>query len=140
MRNKEGLTIDDSYRLYKKNGGTILKQTYKKIVLAYNKEIASQALLGKVVKLPHACGSLWIKLYQTNYENPKVDLNETKKSGKTIYHLNLHSDGHMGRWVWSKRNNLMKNLVYYSFQASRDNKIAVAKIMKEENGHKRYFS
>ena len=139
MRNREGLTIDNAYRLYRENGGTILRPISKKIILAYNKELTQLALSGKTVQLPHACGTPWIKLYQTNYEKPPVDLNETKKAGKTIYHLNLHSEGYMGRWIWSKRNNLMRNLIYYSFQACRANKRAVAAIMKKD-GHKRYFS
>ncbi|GAF94056.1 unnamed protein product [marine sediment metagenome] len=77
-------------------------------------------------------------MYKTN--TYKVDLNETRLAGKTIYHLNDHSDGFMSRWVWSKRNNLMRNLVYYSFTATRANKRELAAHMKRPDGHKKYFS
>jgi len=137
----KGYSLNHAYKFYKdKYGDDIDKATYRAVCCAFNKEVINQALEGKMVKLPHRMGSIWVKKYQIDPDNPPIDLNESKKAGKVIYHLNFHSDGYTARWAWSKRNNLVTNLIYYSFHATRANSRALAKIMKDPGGHKRYFS
>jgi len=140
-RIKEGFGLDDAYKFYKdKHGPKVDKSTYRKICYEFNKMMVDDVLEGKVVKVPHRLGELWIKKYKIDLDNPPIDLNETKKAGKIVYHLNQHSDGYQCRWSWSKRNNLVTNMIYYSFHATRANSRELAKIMKQPGGHKRYFS
>ena len=138
---KEGFGLDHAYEFFKKKHGLdIDKKTFRKVCYAFNKSVVEDALEGKMVKLPHRMGALWVKKYKIDYDNPPIDLNESRKAGKIIYHLNFHSDGYTARWAWSKRNNLVTNMIYYSFHATRANSRALAKVMKQEGGHKRYFS
>jgi len=137
----KGYTLSDAYKFYKnKTQSSIDKDTYRNICYDYNKNLTASILEGKFMKLPHRLGDLWIKKYKIDPEKPPVDLNESRKAGKTVYHLNFHSDGYMARWSWSKKNNLVTNLIYYSFHATRANSRALSAIMKKENGHKKYFS
>lgn len=137
----KGYSLSHAYDFYKKkHGAKVDKSTYRKICYAFNKSVCEDVLEGKMVKLPHRLGSLWIKKFQVNPDKPPIDLNETKKAGKIVYHLNFHSDGWCARWSWSKLNKLVSNLIYYSFTPSRENSRAVAAVMKQPDGHKRYFS
>lgn len=137
----KGYSLSHAYKFYKdKHGGDVDKDTYRQVCYAFNKMVIDDALEGKMVKLPHRMGSIWVKKYKVDPDKPYVDLNESKKAGKVIYHLNFHSDGFQARWAWSKRNNLVTNMIYYSFHATRANSRALAKVMKEPNGHKRYFT
>ena len=137
----KGYSLTHAHKFYKeKTGDDISRSDYRAICCAFNKAIVEEALEGKVVKLPHRMGSLWVKKYKMDPNKPNIDLNESKKAGEVIYHLNFHSDGYNARWAWSKRNNLVTNLIYYSFHATRANSRALAKVMKQPDGHKRYFS
>lgn len=138
---KKGYSLDHAYQFFKKKHGINMdKKTYRELCYAFNKMLVDDILEGKMTKLPHRLGSLWIKKYQIDPNNPPIDLNETKRTGKIVYHLNFHSDGFSAKWAWKKRNNLVTNLIYYSFQTTRANSRALARVMKEEGGHKRYFS
>ena len=140
-RISNGYGLDHSYKFYKnKYKKGVSRELYRKICYDLNRMIVEDALEGKVVSLPHSMGSLWIKKYQTDLDNPPIDLNESKKRGKRIYHLNEHSDGYQGRWSWHKYNNAITNKIYYSFTATRANKRAVSKVFKQPGGHKRYFA
>lgn len=139
----KGYSLDHAHRFFQqkyKGKWSIDRQTYRNICYAFNKMLVEGIINGRVEKLPHSMGELWVKKYKIDYDNPPIDLNESRKAGKVIYHLNFHSDGYQCRWAWSKRNNMVKNLIYYSFKASRANGRAVAQVMKQPKGHKRYFS
>lgn len=137
----KGYSLTHAYKFYKeKHGNNVDQATYRKICCEFNKKVCELVLKGRVVKLPHNVGDLWIKKIQTNWEKPRIDLNETKKRGKTIYHLNEHSDGWWARWYWTRFNNRITNVIFYSFHPTRANSRAVAAIMKQKDGHKRYFS
>lgn len=137
----KGYSLDHAFKFYKeKHGRNVDLATYRKICYAFNKMLVDDVLEGKIVKLPHRLGSLWIKKYKINLEKLAIDFKATKEYGKTIYHLNEHSDGYEARWAWSKRNNLVRNLIYYSFTATRENSRRVSKVMQTEGGHKRYFT
>lgn len=136
----KGYSLSHAHKFYKKKTGSkIEKALYREICCAFNKALIADALEGRVVKLPHSMGSMWVKKYQADPENPPIDLNASKLAGKKIYHLNFHSDGYAAKWVWSKRNNLVTNLIYYSFHATRANSRSLAKVMKQPEGHKRFF-
>lgn len=137
---KKGYSLTHAYKAFKEKHGNLVTLTeYRKICVEFNKRIVSNALTGRVVKLPYGIGDFWIKKIQTDWEKPRLDLNETKIQGKKVYHLNEHSDGWWARWYWTK-NHRIPNMKLYSFQPTRGNSRAVAKIMKQPEGHKRFFS
>ncbi len=137
----KGYSLTHAHAFFKKRHDVdIDRKTYRSVCYAFNKMLIEDALEGKMVKIPHRLGTIWVKKYKIDPDNPPIDLNETKKAGKIIYHLNFHSDGYTARWAWSKRNNLVTNLIYYSFKATRANGRALAKILKQPNGYKRYFT
>ena len=137
----KGDSLSHAFVFYKdKHKSNVSKKEYRDICCAFNKKIVDVALTGRVVKLPFRMGEIWIKKIKTNWDNPPIDLNESKKQGKTIYHLNMHSDGWWARWYWTRTNSRISNVTYYSFDATRDNSRAVAKIMKTPGGYKRFFS
>lgn len=138
---KKGYSLTHAHKFYeKKHGVKIEKSLYKNICYEFNKELVNVILTGRIVKLPHRVGDLWIKKIKTDWTNPPIDLNASKKAGKKIYHLNSHSDGWWARWYWTRNNSPIPNINYYAFDATRDNSRAVAAIMKQENGYKRFFS
>ena len=141
LAKENGYGLDHAYKFFKKKHGKLVeRELYRKICYDLNKMIVDNVVEGRVVHLPHAMGSLWAKKFEVNYEKPPVDLNETKKAGKTIYHLNHHSDGFMAKFTWSKRNNLIANLIYYSFKPTKANSSKISQVMKQPDGHKRYFT
>lgn len=139
VKDDNGLT--EAYKFFKtKHSHKIDIYTYKKICYEINKMICDQVLQGKMVSLPHGIGAIWIKKYKMNLDKPKLDLHETKKQGKKIYHLNFNSDGYQVRWCWRKKHNWFKNTKFYSFHPTRDNSRRLAKVMKQEGGHKKFMT
>lgn len=142
----KGYSLDHAYGFYKKkhfdkgDAYEVDKATYRKICYAFNKKVIDKALTGSLVKLPHSMGCIWCKKFKINWEKPPIDLNETRKKGKVVYHLNEHSNGWCARWTWSKRNNLIANLIYYSFKPTRSNSRKLSNVMQQPEGHKTFFS
>jgi len=137
---KNGYSLEHAYEFFKeKHNIDISYKEYREICYDFNKMIVNEVLEGKTQKLPHSMGMLWIKKFKMNYDNPAIDFKATKEAGKTIYHLNEDSDGYCGRWTWSKRNNLAKNMIYYSFQPSWTNKRACSAEFKKHNGYRKFF-
>jgi len=138
-------TLTHAYRFYKEKykkefGRKIASKEYKEICYAFNKKVTEGALEGKTMYLPFSMGSLRVKRKETNYEKPAIDWKATKDAGKTIHHLNQHSDGWKANWTWLKMNNLIANLRVYSFSAVRANRRAVAQVMKQKGEYRRYFT
>ena len=143
---KEGYSIKQAYtfyrKRYKKDTELVDRELYPKICKEFNLMIIEEALhkpLG--VKLPYALGRIWIKKFKINWDKPPVDLNETRKQGKTIYHLNRETEGYCFRWAWSRKVNLMTNLIYYSFKPTKYASDTLAKFIKStEHCNKKFFS
>lgn len=131
-------SLDDCYKFFKnKYKIAVTKKEYRNICYDFNKMIAKDVLKGKITTIPYYLGALWGKKFKA--PKKQVDFDETKRLGKTIYHLNEHSDGYSVRWAWEKKNNLVTNLIYYSFIPSRKNKRDLVSSVKEKDGHKKYF-
>lgn len=142
---KEGYSLDDSYLFYKekmikKGVAPISKKLYREICCDYNKKVVAKALTGSMFKLPHSMGAIWIKKFKINWDKPPVDLNESKKQGKVVYHLNFHSDGWCARWAWNRLKSAAANMTFYNFTATRTNSKLVSEIMQRPNGHKIFYS
>jgi len=137
-------TLTHAYKFYKEKYKDqpeykLTASEYKALCYDYNKRASAKVLEGEIVFVPYSLGQVYIKRRETNYARPGIDWVESKKAGVRIYHMNFHSDGWRCRWHWSKRNNLITNLIYYSFKPSRANDRLLAAIMKVKDGYKRYF-
>ena len=131
-------SLSDCYKFFKeKYDISVSKKEYRSICYDFNKEIVKDVLKGRVTKLPYYLGALWGKKFKSS--KLQVDFAETKRLGKTIVHLNEHSDGYSVRWAWEKKNNLITNLKYYTFVPSRENARALSGEVKKPDGHKKYF-
>lgn len=145
-RIKNGYSLTHAYKYFKKkykdrsDSYKITEKQYKTLCKAFNESVIDLALEGKGVKLPHSLGMLWVKKFKMNWDKPPIDLNATKKEGKIIYHLNAHSNGWCARWQWTRRNQDVRNLIYYNFDMTKTNKQRIPPIMKQENGYKRFFT
>ena len=132
-------TLKDSYFNYIKDKDInspyyIDEQEYMNIIEDYIK-IINDELLNKasIFKMPYRLGTIQIvKLSSSNNRNKKysIDFNLTNKYGKTIYHLNEHSDGYKYMFRWSKIKSVVKNKTKYRFVPTRTNKRQLANYIK----------
>ena len=113
--------------------------TYKKIIKDGNKLISKQILEeAKVIQLPAGMGFFKIEKKKMNLgslkksKNLKIDWKRTKELGKTVYHLNEHTDYHRYKWHWIKKKMRIPNKTPYSFIACRTNKRAISKLLKSK--------
>jgi hypothetical protein len=136
---KEGYNINMSYSHYKKGRKNALpRHLYREVCKEVNKGIADACKEGFHVNLPAKLGILKVIKRKTNLDNLRVDFNATKKAGKTIFHLNLHSDGWYGSWKWKRFTSIIGRSYHYMFKPTEDNRTSVAKQFKEAGGHKQY--
>jgi hypothetical protein len=143
----EGYSLRHAYKEFKqrcredgKVYGNITEHVYRKICNEFNEMLIKEALEGNKVVLPYSLGYLAVFKFKTPYEKAKIDFNETKKEGKTIYHFNHHSDGWYAKWSWLKRRHKYAPLepIFYSFTPVKALRKRLSKIMFSENGHKRF--
>ena len=120
--------IDDLYR--------VSKDVYKDIIFTVFKEIKKRLIDdGRSVRLPMRCGRIQIvkRLPESWTTGQKrIDFHLTKQYGKTIYHLNEHSDGYKYRLHWDKHDCNILNKRKYQMIMSRDNKRLLAKLIKNK--------
>lgn len=144
MRIKLGEDGEDGiyflYKVYKKEiDNPVAFEKYRQVVFAFNKAIAIEILeKGSNIKLPGRMGCLRVKKTKMNYQRLFFDYGEFNKSGLKTYHTNVHSDDFKVKILWEKMNCIVKNKAPWSFTASRANKRTLARLMKENGGHKRY--
>jgi len=145
MKKENCVGLDHAFRFFRKKffkkpmAKGIDRPLYRNICKDFNKMIVDGIEEGKRMQVPHRLGHLWYMKYQTNYDKPYIDWNETRHSDKTIYHLNLDSDGYSGKLKWDRQPSCMTNLIYYSFKIARGNKNRIVKGFYKPNGHKKYF-
>lgn len=125
-------TLKDIYNVYKDNfekGIQVSKKNFKTINTVFVKLLQDKILLeSEEVKLPMG-GSIRVKKIKQKIRlnldgsiiksRLKIDFNETKKLGKTIYHLNENRDGHYYKIAWRRPN--IENITAYSFIPERYN-------------------
>jgi hypothetical protein len=143
---KKGFSLSHCFTFYKKKHEgrgekyKITKKEYRDICCAFNEKLTKCVLTGRVFALPHGLGKFSVKKVETNWTAPPVDFHATKLAGKTILHLNDHSDGYWARWKWTKRSRHTTNMIYYSFNPTRANARAISAAMKVPGGHKKFFT
>ena len=144
MRIKLGEDGEDGiyslYKVYKKVVEEPLDfKTYRRVIFAFNKMIMDEILEGASnIKLPARLGCIRVKKSKMTYARLMFDYGEYNKSGLKTYHTNVHSDDYKVRILWEKSKCIISGKTPWSFIPARINKRRLAKLMKENGGHKRY--
>ena len=135
----QSYTIKDFYNSYSdyiepNTQYDITYATFKDIVIDYFKYIRDNIIENsREVKLPCRLGTLAIvKRKPKNYDSKslRVDYHASKIYGKTIYHLNEHSNGWKYNFHWQKKDICIKNRSAYQFIACRALKRQLAQYIK----------
>lgn len=138
---EESVTLTDMQKHFIKHDGVdsgISKQMYKNICHTFFKLLSKKILSGTMVSTPFELGIMYIKGIKTDLDRLRVNMNETRKLGYKVYHLNEHSDGYYGRWTWSRISKALVETCCFSFTATRANKRAIAAIFKTPGEYKRF--
>lgn len=110
--------------------------TYRSIVCDYLKWIVKEVLYkSSEIKLPSRVGSVLVVKKRPLKNSRKfynVDFKSTNELGKTILHLNEHSDGFRYRFRWRREYVALKNKSLYEMVMSRTNKRTLAHIIKNK--------
>ena len=134
MRSKKSATIIDMYKQYRKDyGDDVDYKQFKDILDRFNEEILSCLLQSSEgFKMPFGLGYVQIVKYKPKSMTPKslsVDFKSTAEYGKTIYHLNEHSNGYKYRLYWSKIPQTFPDRYRYQLQLVRQNKRQLAQLI-----------
>lgn len=140
-------TIKDIYKSYKNKHKDLSVylvdyNTFKTVLTEYYKGITDVILdKGLPFKLPCNLGTLQIikkKMFFSGRLLPTViDWVNTVKYNKVIHYDNEHSDGYKYLFKWNRTGTRIRNITKYKFQATRDNKRALA--YKIKNKIRDYF-
>lgn len=138
------LGIKQIYKYYRSEDYTtkdekVLYDEFRKICYAVNAKIAEKMLDGKYIRLPFNLGKFYIKKVKNNFKHLKFDYAEWNKTGKKLFHLNIHSNKFHAKWFWEKISCRIPGNKIYSFIPSRANKRELAKVMKQSGGYKKYL-
>lgn len=112
----------EAYNIYKETypDSKITYQEYKEILTYYNTSILEHILeTGEIVYLPWGIGGVSITKFKSKIRKKtiseghevytyNIDWQETKKQGKYVYHLNLHTGGYRYKWYWSPKGSRIK--------------------------------
>lgn len=134
MRSKKSATIIDMYKQYRKDyGNDVDYKQFKDILDRFNEEILSCLLQSSEgFKMPFGLGYVQIVKYKPKSMTPKslsIDFKSTAEYGKTIYHLNEHSNGYKYRLYWSKIPQTFPDRYRYQLQLVRQNKRQLAQLI-----------
>jgi hypothetical protein len=114
---------------------------FKRISEAFNKLISDSILdASEGFKMPYGLGYVRIIKYKPKTYTSKslsVDYKSSKAEGKTIYHLNEHSDGYKFRLYWSKLPQTFPDRYRYQLKLIRANKRKLAQLIFN---HKDYIN
>lgn len=134
MRSKKSATIIDMYKQYKKDyGDDVDYKQFKDILDKFNEQILNCLLQSSGgFKMPFGLGYVQIVKYKPKSMTPKslsVDFKSSAEYGKTIYHLNEHSDGYKYRLYWSKVPQTFPDRYKYQLSLVRQNKRQLAQLI-----------
>ncbi len=130
-RNKNKISIDytleDIYgyyhNLHHNDGLAVDKKLFKKITYEFNKRIMQYVTeSAEEFKIPYRLGVIRIKKSKMNFKDPqalRTDWNESRKLGKTVKHLNDHTNNYKYRFFWHKSICNAKNKTAYCFETTR---------------------
>ena len=136
---KQSYTIRDMFKEYRKIDENVSYFRFKRILDKFN-EIVKEKILSSSegFKMPHRLGYVQIVKYKPKtYTNKSLskDYKLSKELGKTIYHLNEHSDGYKYRLYWSKNKNTFPEVYKYNLSLVRQNKRKLAQLIFNGNDY-----
>lgn len=106
---------------------------FKQILKEFGSVLMQTLLTGEEVVLPSRLGTWQIVSYKSNKE--MIDFQSTKKYGRRIPFVNLHSDGEQGRLHWDKSQANFRHKSMVGFLLTKDNKsrnpISIARHIKK---------
>lgn len=122
------------YKQYRKDyGDDVDYKQFKDILDRFNEQILNCLLQSSEgFKMPFGLGYVQIVKYKPKSMTPKslsVDFKSSAEYGKTIYHLNEHSDGYKYRLYWSKTPQTFPDRYRYQLSLVRQNKRQLAQLI-----------
>jgi len=113
--------------LQKITGTDITYLRFKKVYCSLMRALMDYVLEGYFFKMPYNLGILRIKKRKLtlNKKMLRVNFAETRKHGKTIYHLNEHSNGFYYKFSWQQ--GFISGIKKYSFVPVRNYKRELAR-------------
>ena len=141
-KNKKSYTTYDMYNNWaRETESEVSYVRFKHISEAFNKLISDSILnASEGFKMPYGLGYVRIIKYKPKTYTSKslsVDYKSSKEEGKTIYHLNEHSDGYKFRLYWSKLPQTFPDRYRYQLKLIRANKRKLAQLIFN---HKDYIN
>lgn len=141
-KNKKSYTTYDMYNNWaRETESEVSYVRFKRISEAFNKLISDSILnASEGFKMPYGLGYVRIIKYKPKTYTSKslsVDYKSSKEEGKTIYHLNEHSDGYKFRLYWSKLPQTFPDRYRYQLKLIRANKRKLAQLIFN---HKDYIN
>lgn len=133
-KNKKSYTAIDMFNTYRKETNVDMPYLrFKRILEEFNKVIRDKLLnASDGFKMPYGLGYIRIVKYKPkSYDKHSlsVDYAATNKYGKTIYHLNEHSNGYKFRLYWSKLPQTFPDRYKYQLCFVRENKRKLAQLI-----------
>lgn len=130
---KKSFTIRDMYKAYKKIDENTSYLRFKRVLEQFNINLLDLLLnASEGFKMPQRLGFICIVKYKPKtYTNKSLskDYKTSNELGKTIYHLNEHSDGYKYRLYWSKNENTFPDIYKYRLSLVRANKRKLAQLI-----------
>ena len=130
---KKSYTIRDMYKSYKEIDENMDYLRFKRILDQFNTNLLDSLLnASEGFKMPQRLGFICIVKYKPKtYTNKSLskDYKTSNELGKTIYHLNEHSDGYKYRLYWSKNENTFPDIYKYRLSLVRANKRKLAQLI-----------
>lgn len=101
-------------------------------ILSCGGDVISEFLLDEgEFKLFGRLGKLMIRLVKPKGQRMRmIDFNQTRKTGKNVYHFNDHSDGYVGKFVWDRKECVLSDKFMWNFRRVRKIKRQLAHAMK----------
>lgn len=130
---KKSYTIRDMYKSYKEIDKNMDYLRFKRILDQFNTNLLDSLLnASEGFKMPCKLGFICVVKYKPkSYTNKSLskDYKLSKELGKTVYHLNEHSDGYKYRLYWSKNKNTFPDIYKYNISFVRANKRKLAQLI-----------
>ena len=139
---KKSYTTYDMYNNYcRETSDQIPYSTFKQVIDKFNEELKHSIFdQSEIVKLPYGLGFIGIVKYKPKTYTPKslsIDYKSSIEEGRTIYHLNDHSNGYKYRFYWSKVPQTFPDRYKYTAKLVRQNKRMLAQLIFN---HKDYIN
>lgn len=130
---KKSYTIRDMYKSYKEIDENVDYLRFKRILDQFNTNLLDSLLnASEGFKMPCRLGFICIVKYKPKSYTDKSlskDYKLSKELGKTVYHLNEHSDGYKYRLYWSKNKNTFPDIYKYNISFVRATKRKLAQLI-----------